>query len=323
MANDLARHFVAGPGHDALAFHRGCPTCRQERLVGCLSNTGAAGRATAGIAALALLATPVSPAFAGPDPPAKAPDQDYEGTTDSGDPTTFRAQPDPVTLIPSGDETIDADSDEPPVDDGFEGPVEPPPPPDVVGSDETNADSPAPQPPPVSGPPGPPPVAPPPSANVQPAPPHSAPLAPQAAPQEKSRKRTVDDPPHGHPRPRPAAPKPSAGLPRRHSVQPSQRSSELPPPVTYTTASRLAPPTDGGRRAPSSPKGAGSKAATHEIHVITPGETLWSIASERVGSHANVAAIAREVQRLWELNATRIGTGSPDLVRAGQTINLR
>ena len=36
-----------------------------------------------------------------------------------------------------------------------------------------------------------------------------------------------------------------------------------------------------------------------------------------------MAAIAREVNRLWELNRERIGTGDPDLVMVGTRLMLR
>ena len=41
------------------------------------------------------------------------------------------------------------------------------------------------------------------------------------------------------------------------------------------------------------------------------GESLWSIASDLLGDGASVAGVAREVNRLWELNEDRIATGRP------------
>jgi nucleoid-associated protein YgaU len=57
-------------------------------------------------------------------------------------------------------------------------------------------------------------------------------------------------------------------------------------------------------------------------HVVRPGESLWSIAEDLLGGDASPARVAREVNRLWELNAARIGTGDPDLVMAGTTLRL-
>jgi hypothetical protein len=59
------------------------------------------------------------------------------------------------------------------------------------------------------------------------------------------------------------------------------------------------------------------------FHTVQPGESLWSIASDRLGERASVGRIAREVNRLWELNDERIGTGRPDLLFAGTQLRLR
>ena len=59
------------------------------------------------------------------------------------------------------------------------------------------------------------------------------------------------------------------------------------------------------------------------FHVVLPGESLWSIARDLLGRDASTARIAREVNRLWELNRTRIGTGDPDLLMAGTRLRLR
>jgi nucleoid-associated protein YgaU len=58
-------------------------------------------------------------------------------------------------------------------------------------------------------------------------------------------------------------------------------------------------------------------------HVVEPGESLWSIARRLLGSDATPARIAREVNRLWELNKDRIGTGDPDLLMVGAKLRLR
>jgi hypothetical protein len=59
------------------------------------------------------------------------------------------------------------------------------------------------------------------------------------------------------------------------------------------------------------------------VHVVLRGESLWSIAADRLGDRATVARVAREVNRLWELNQSRIGTGDPDLIFAGTRLTLR
>jgi hypothetical protein len=57
--------------------------------------------------------------------------------------------------------------------------------------------------------------------------------------------------------------------------------------------------------------------------VIEPGQSLWLIARGLVGRPVSNANVFAEVQRLWELNATRIGTGDPDVIFAGQVIRLK
>ena len=58
------------------------------------------------------------------------------------------------------------------------------------------------------------------------------------------------------------------------------------------------------------------------VHVVRPGESLWSIAADVLGERASMASLAREVNRLWELNDDRIGTGNPDLLFAGTRLRL-
>jgi hypothetical protein len=57
--------------------------------------------------------------------------------------------------------------------------------------------------------------------------------------------------------------------------------------------------------------------------VVQRGESLWSIAKDLLGDDPSISRIAREVNRLWELNSARIGTGEPDLLLAGTRIVLR
>jgi hypothetical protein len=57
-------------------------------------------------------------------------------------------------------------------------------------------------------------------------------------------------------------------------------------------------------------------------HVVQPGESLWSIARDVVGHDSSAARVAREVNRLWALNKTRIGTGDPDLLMVDTKLAL-
>jgi hypothetical protein len=52
------------------------------------------------------------------------------------------------------------------------------------------------------------------------------------------------------------------------------------------------------------------------------GECLWSIAEALLPAGAGNAEIAAEVQRLWSLNAARIGTGDPNVLYPGTALRL-
>ena len=101
------------------------------------------------------------------------------------------------------------------------------------------------------------------------------------------------------------------------------------PPLTPPRARRARPPafnrSKHGRR-PASPWWSGiatlPRGATG-THVARAGESLWSIARDMLGGTASTAQIAREVNRLWELNQDRIGTGDPDLLMVGTRLTLR
>lgn len=57
--------------------------------------------------------------------------------------------------------------------------------------------------------------------------------------------------------------------------------------------------------------------ATGHDYVVQPGDSLWSIARRLLPAGASDAQVAREVSRLWTLNASRIGTGDPNLISVG------
>lgn len=57
-------------------------------------------------------------------------------------------------------------------------------------------------------------------------------------------------------------------------------------------------------------------------HVVVPGDSLWSIARDRLGRGASRTEVAREVRRLWDLNHVRIGTGDKDLIFPGTKLRL-
>lgn len=57
-------------------------------------------------------------------------------------------------------------------------------------------------------------------------------------------------------------------------------------------------------------------------HTVISGECLWTIAAAVLPPGASVGEIAAEVHRLWRLNATRIGTGDPNLLPVGVQLRL-
>jgi outer membrane biosynthesis protein TonB len=132
--------------------------------------------------------------------------------------------------------------------------------------------------------------------------------------------------------PPPAAPVENEALTAPESSPPAQQtqaapeaaqpSPETPPPASPPEE---APPPEGGQppAVPVQRDSSPGSLAGHRVHVVRAGECLWSIAEALLPADANTAEIAAEVQRLWRLNASRIGTGDPSLVYAGTKLRLR
>jgi len=68
---------------------------------------------------------------------------------------------------------------------------------------------------------------------------------------------------------------------------------------------------------------ADAAAPGERTHVVRRGESLWSIAREVLGGRPSTVQVAREVNRLWELNKDRIGTGDRNLLVIGTRLRLR
>jgi hypothetical protein len=68
---------------------------------------------------------------------------------------------------------------------------------------------------------------------------------------------------------------------------------------------------------------AAHESSGHSTHVVEPGQSLWMIAKGLISTPDSIARVAFEVERLWHLNAERIGTGSPDLIYPGLTLRLQ
>ena len=109
----------------------------------------------------------------------------------------------------------------------------------------------------------------------------------------------------------------------RHTKQPQrteQATTESPPaPAPEQPRLPAAPPP---AATPVEHGAAAHSLAGRRFHVVRAGESLWSIAKAMLPGGASNAAIAREVRRLWRLNARRIGTGDPGLIYAGTELRL-
>jgi len=315
----LTAHLRRPDDHGRLAFHPECPLCRGERVAGALAADVVIGRrAQALIAAGVLTLSSASPAAA----LAADPDQEQEGAATPEQVVTDRPPSsdfDPggqgtelphVVPLPAEEIAPDTEADT--------GPVQQEP---VVGDDAAVVDpgDGAPQPPstdPVAAPPPPPQppaeaptTAPAPEPAITPAEPGSSVTeTPQEA--QKPKPKGHETAPEAHapaPQPAPAAPQPAGAIP---APQPEPVYSASAP---ATTSVAVHQPETRSRAARQGDRS----------HVVQRNESLWSIASDILGDDASPARIAREVNRLWELNSARIGTGDPDLLMAGTRLELR
>jgi hypothetical protein len=113
---------------------------------------------------------------------------------------------------------------------------------------------------------------------------------------------------------------PPAPTPAQHTQGTEQARTEAPPPAPAPEQPR--PQTPQASATPVEPAGPVRSLAGHRFHVVSAGECLWSIAKAMLPGGASNAAIAREVERLWRLNAGRIGTGDPSLLMVGTRLRL-
>jgi LysM domain len=135
--------------------------------------------------------------------------------------------------------------------------------------------------------------------------------APTAPPEEPVRNEAI------------VAPRPSGKTPTLDRRVPKTTSSREEAPAPAPTE---APEPEPVSAAPVPPSSAVDRAGTlkgHPFHTVVSGECLWSIAEGVLPTGATDAKIAVEVARLWQLNATRIGTGDPNLILAGTVLRLR
>ena len=335
----LTAHLVESGGHGRLGFHPSCPVCCRERLFGSLpSDAIVSRRAQAALASGVLALSAVGPPVA----MAQEPDQQLEGGSGAGQPQgggetgsgavvapgsdTSGGTVPPTEVVPPAAPDLDpltppeADEDSvlqdvvPVETDPIVAPsTHPAPPPrlDEEGAPEAGPDPPQPAPEPgVAEPdspaPAPEPLQPPAEAEGSEAVDSSEPSAPREHPGDTIRPKETAEP-----KPR-AAPQPSAAdTPTAPAEAEPVGAAPAEEPV------QIAPASDPGSTPvpASTPQG--------RFLVVQPGDSLWAIAKRLLGPNASPAEIARKVNRLWELNRERIGTGRPDLLLVGTKLRLR
>lgn len=293
--SSLSVHLRQADDHSVLRFHPGCPICRRERLAGSLADDEIVSPRTKAAIAAGLLAFSTSGASVAA---AAVPDEVIDGTSEvvSGDPALdidFEPQgaaevlpdapPEPEEEPPEDAAPVDALNAEPESAEA-----------EIV--DDVATTAPASDPVAVSTP-----------ADPSAAPTPSAEAAPVVV---------VDTT-------RASGPKAERAV--RRAERPKPTSAEAPAPVATAPAPAPAASTPAAPATARVVVGAGTEPAAPgaRFHVVQRGESLWSIAADRLGDGAGVDRVAREVGRLWELNAERIGTGSPDLVYAGTRLRVR
>lgn len=322
----LTAHLRRPHDHERLAFHPECPLCTEARLAGALPSTALVGRRTQALLASGVLAvataTPGAALAADPEQQVEgtpAPEQVVTGDVpadsdfDPGGESTdlpIDAGPAPETLdaVESGELELEQ---EPVTQDGAPEEAaspdqQPAPPTTDAGAVPPEAVSPTPTPAPPSSTPTPePPATPPVQLDTDPpaAPPQDASPAPRAEKRDSEQKRT------------PHAPENPPQSVRTITAPPTEPAPVTAPTTVQVTQAQDAPP------ATTRTRSAARRGDHH--HVVQRDESLWSIASDVLGENASPARVAREVNRLWELNSARIGTGDRDLLMTGTRLELR
>ena len=324
----LSAHLTAGTAeHGRLVFHPDCPRCRAERLAGNLAGDSLVSRRGQAALAAGLLAFS---AGAPPSALAQAPDagQHQEETTPGGEPPGL--EPD---FDPGGGDTFDDDTAPLPggaeaggsEDEGIGPPVESEPTTDPDARQLLDEEQ-GPTPPPPAPEPMPAPTSATPSIPATPAPvPAEPPVAEleQAAPPPEQRQASRErKAPERSPKTHEPERRHLIGTnptPRPDSPGPVAEAVASPAPATATPVAVASPPTTAAVSQPGSPA---DGVISGQRYTVRAGDSLWSIARRLLGPEASAGRIAREVNRLWELNRDRIGTGNPSLIHVGTVLKL-
>jgi hypothetical protein len=308
--------------------HPECPLCSGERFAGRLAPGVVVGRRAQALLAAGVLAlSSATPATV----LAAEPDQEQEGTTPPEQ--VVAAEPPSDSAADPGGQATDLPFDAAPAPaaqivpdpaDGA-GPVEQ----ESVANVEAPTPDAAPAPPaaaPTVPEPAPSAVTPEPVAATPAQPETGATTQPPAQEHEAAKKTrrprvraSVPEKVRPAPVPRPQAVVQAQPVPRPHAVvqaQPAGVSSAV-------LGQRRAVQTESmASSSGTASRGRAAQRGDH-FHVVQRDESLWSIAVDLIGDGASAARIAREVDRLWELNSTPIGTGNPDLLITGTRLDLR
>ena len=307
--SSLSAHLRQTEDHSRLRFHPGCPVCHHDRLAGSLSGDELVSRRVQAAVAAGLLAfstSGVSVALA------SEPDEVSDGTSEVVTPSDPSANAD---FEPGGETNQLPDASpatpevvQPPagVSDDV-GVVEQEPARDPTETAVTEVPVVAPEAPTVT-------ETPPPAAPGVVAPPAAESPTVSTTSEEgeiradTSKRRTVR-------RERPAKSTIEATrVVPQPAPAPAPAAAPAPTPAPAPVATRVVAgtSTSAGRAAPGD-----------RVHVVSRGESLWSIAGDVLGDRASVARIAREVNRLWALNEDSITSGDPNLLFAGTRLRLR
>ena len=343
----LTAHLLETGDHGRLGFHPSCPVCRQERLLGSLTSESVISRRVQAALASGVLAfSAAAPGAA----VAADPDRQQEGVAepeapsggdvdapdfDPGGETALPFEVAPPTNSPGTGGGSEDTGDGPPVDSE---PVDDPDARLLATEPETQtppAEVDAPVPPADTAPvaPAPPPPAPGPVPTGAPPADPNTPAAPSVPHAVLPSERDSSDSESGRARELKGSPVSDGRSPIRSgtappATPPSPPAIGIPPqsPASETPVAALPPTEPVALVQASAPPARNTQPPLVEnarTHVVQPGDSLWSIARRLLGRDASAAQIAREVNRLWELNKDRIGTGNPDLLRVGTKLSLR
>ena len=330
----LGAHIRRTDGHGDLGFHPACPICRDERLAGSFPPTSlSVRRVQAGLAAGAIVMTSIvptgafasmgSPEFEGTAPPEAVGDLDKE--LGAGEDSGVAWQETEEAEEPAADDPATAGTDgaapEAAEAPGAQASPEAAPEPEVV--DSTEAEAPESEEPAAEETAS--------EAAASPADPVPEAAAPTPAPEAPAAATlTSRDASRAHAKAKRAvrrevrrARQEARAASERARQAPTTSAQAAPAPAAPAVAVASAP-------APKSPPAAPTATTVKRdtvkpgdrTHVVQRGESLWSIAADLLGDDASPARVAREVNRLWELNKSRIGTGDRDLVHAGTKLRL-